>query len=67
MKVIHEKQTDIVTIRFLPEGTLVSSEVVNEDIILDFTEDGVLAAIEVLSASQHLDMTQLRELAYQVE
>ncbi len=67
MNIIHEKYTDVVTIRFLPTGTPVSSEVVNQDVILDFAEDGRLAAIEVLSASKHFDVSSLRKVVYEVD
>ena len=67
MRVVYEERTDVVTIYFLSERTQVTSELVDEDIILDFAEGGRLAAIEIIGASERLDLAVLKKLTYEVD
>lgn len=66
MNVTYDTRYDLLYIK-LSEGTHeVTTQRVNEDIALDFDEAGRLVGIEVLSASEHLDLSRLLPVTTQV-
>ena len=67
MKVVYEAHTDVATIYFVRDRPRVESHLVDDDIVVDLAEDGRLVAVEIIGASERLDLKQLQELSYEVD
>lgn len=64
MKVVYEPRVDLATIYFLPEGSQVDVHTVDDEIFIHLTEDGRLVAIEIVGASERLDVKLLKRATY---
>ncbi len=58
MVITYDSKYDILYIKFLEAENVISKEF-NQNIILDFNEDGKLVGIEILSASEIVDLKEL--------
>ena len=52
MKVIYDKETDILTI-ILSEDTVAESDELRKGIIIDYNESGQVVSVEILDASRN--------------
>ena len=59
MRVSYDATHDLLYIKFADTVEKVTSKNVDADITLDFDKDGKIAGIEILDASQHVDLTSL--------
>lgn len=59
MRVTYDPKFDLLYLEFDGSSTPVRNEDVTEGVVLDLTEDGRLAGIEILDASRHLDLSRL--------
>ncbi|MDP2211651.1 MAG: DUF2283 domain-containing protein [Candidatus Aquicultor sp.] len=59
MRVSYDTTHDVLYIKFADTVEKVTSKNVDADITLDFDKDGKIAGIEILDASQHVDLTNL--------
>lgn len=65
MKLSYDTKYDILYIKFAERAEKVTSKSIDEDITLDFDEEGKIAGIEILDASTHVDIGSL--LPIQIE
>lgn len=59
MRLSYDTTYDVLYIKFADTVEKVTSKSVDVDITLDFDKDGKIAGIEILDASQHVDLTNL--------
>ena len=59
MRLTYDAPNDLLYIEFDPSNPAVRNEDAGEGVVLDITEDGKLAGIEILDASKMLDLAQL--------
>lgn len=59
MRLSYDATYDVLYIKFADTVEKVTSKSVDEDITLDFDKDGKIAGIEILDASEHVDLTNL--------
>ncbi len=57
MKIIYDSETDTLDLIFRDEAVAESNEI-QEEIIIDYDQDGKLISIEVLNASEHVHEPQ---------
>jgi len=58
MKISYDSKYDLLYIK-LGRARKVVSKPIDDDITLDFSASGKLVGIEILSASRHIDLTNL--------
>ena len=59
MKVSYDSKYDVLYLKFVEGTPQVTTVNVNEDVALDFDENGRVAGIEFLSASKYFDLASL--------
>jgi len=59
VRVSYDTTHDVLYIKFADAVEKVTSKNVDADITLGFDKDGKIAGIEILDASQHVDLTNL--------
>ena len=59
MKVTYDSKFDLLYLEFDGSAEHVRNEDAGDGVVLDLTEDGRLAGIEILDASRHLDLSRL--------
>lgn len=64
MKVVYEPRVDVATIYFLPDGSQSDVHTVDDEIFIHLTHDGRLTAIEIVGASERLDVNLLKRATY---
>ncbi|BBJ29107.1 DUF2283 domain-containing protein [Athalassotoga saccharophila] len=58
MKINYSKEADAIYVRF-SDKKIEDTDQINEDIIIDYDEDGKAVAIEILNASRQADMGKI--------
>ncbi|MCI0403249.1 MAG: DUF2283 domain-containing protein [Acidobacteria bacterium] len=64
MKIIYDRETDILTLQFRPEAVAESDEL-REDLIVDFDAAGTVVGLELLRASRYV--AQPETFAYELK
>jgi uncharacterized protein YuzE len=64
MKITYDSKYDIVYIKFVEDSPKVVTKQFNEDISIDFDEKDKMVGLEVLSASDYLDLGVLLPVRY---
>ena len=59
MKLTYDRTHDLLYMSFSDGREPVRNEDAGEGVVLDITEDGRIAGIEILDASKHLDIERL--------
>jgi len=59
MRLTYDAPNDLLYIEFDPSSPAVRNEDAGEGVVLDITEEGKLAGIEILDASKMLDLRHL--------
>ena len=65
MKVTYDAKFDLLYLAFDPSATGVRNEDAGEGVVLDISEDGRLAGIEILDASKVLDVSRLLPIEFE--
>lgn len=53
MKIVYDKETDVLNI-FLRDDKIIESDEARENVIIDLNKDGEIVALEILDASKHI-------------
>ena len=64
MKIIYDRETDILTLQFRPEPVAESDEL-RADLVLDFDATGAIVGLELLRASRYI--AQPETFAYELK
>jgi uncharacterized protein YuzE len=65
MTITYHDKNDLLYIRFDETPQSVRNERINEDIILDIGDKEKIVGIEILSASEHIDLKSLLPITYE--
>ncbi len=65
MRVTYDSQFDLLYLEFDGSATSVRNEDAGDSVVLDITEDGRLAGIEILDASKLMDLSRLLPIKYE--
>ncbi|MBU7046429.1 MAG: DUF2283 domain-containing protein [Theionarchaea archaeon] len=65
MRITYDPKADAVYIQF-QEGEYSISKEIDDDIVLDYTEDGKIMGIEILEASQKMPLKNIEEITLSI-
>jgi len=65
MRIYYDKESDLLYLRFDERKQELINRRVSEDVVLDLGADDRIVGIEILDASQHLDLTHLMPVTYE--
>jgi uncharacterized protein YuzE len=65
MHIRYDPKTDLLYLRFDERPQQVENRRVSEDVVLDIGVDDRIVGIEILDASQHLDVARLLPVHYE--
>ncbi len=65
MRVTYDSKFDLLYLAFDESGSSVRNEDAGEGVVLDITEDGRFAGIEILDASKLMDLSRLLPIEYE--
>ncbi len=66
MKIEYVQKADLLYVRFDPRPQEVTNRRVAEDVVLDVGDGDRIVGIEILNASQKVDLGQFRSMKFQV-
>lgn len=66
MQITYNDKTDLLYLRLDERKQQVINKRLSEDIVLDIGEDGRIVGIEILDASQHLNLERLLPVKYEI-
>ena len=66
MQILYNSKTDLLYLRLDDRKRQVINQRLSEDIVLDLGENNKIIGIEILDASQHLNLQQLLPVEYEV-
>ena len=67
MRIEYDANTDLVYIRLDERPQEVVNRQVSEDVVFDVGEDGKIVGIEILDATEHLNLGSLLPVSYGAE
>lgn len=67
MKIEYQDKSDLLYIRLDDESTQVINRRISEDVVLDLGQDDRIVGIEILNASEHVDVSRLLPGEYLIE
>ncbi len=59
MKLTYDSKYDLLNLKLTDRSSQVLTHRVNDDVAVDFDENGQIVGIEVLAASKHIDLASL--------
>lgn len=65
MKIYYDDRADLLYLRFDERKQELVNKRVTEDIVLDIGDTGKIVGIEILDASQHLDLARLLPIHFE--
>lgn len=65
MKIYYDDRADLLYLRFDERKQELVNKRVTEDIVLDLGDTGKIVGIEILEASQHLDLARLLPIHFE--
>ena len=66
MQILYDVKKDLLYIRMDDEKRSVINRRLSEDIVLDIGENERIVGIEIMDASQHLNLERLLPVSYQI-
>ena len=66
MQILYDVKKDLLYIRMDDEKQSVINRRLSEDIVLDMGENERIVGIEIMDASQHLNLERLLPVSYQI-
>lgn len=66
MQITYNAKTDLLYLRLDDRKQTVINQRLSEDIVLDVGEEGRIVGIEILNASEHLNLGQLLPVQFKV-
>jgi uncharacterized protein YuzE len=66
MRITYDSKSDLLYLRLDERDQSVVNQRVNDDIVLDIGEDNRIVGIEILDASQHLNLESLLPVKYTI-
>ena len=66
MLITYDAKTDLLYIRLDDENQQVINRQLTEDIVLDIAEEGKIVGIEILDATQHVNLKRILPVKYEV-
>ncbi len=64
MTIHYDSKTDLLYLRIAPDQQDVTNKRVTEDIVLDLGADNKIIGIEIMDASQHVNLEKLMPIEY---
>jgi len=65
MRIFYDSKSDLLYLRFDERRQEVVNKQVSEDVVLDLGAGDRIVGIEILDASQHLDLDRLMPVSYE--
>jgi len=67
MKIEYQDKSDLLYIRLMEDPAQVVNKRISEDVVLDLGQNDRIVGIEILNASDHVDVSRLLTGGYVVE